>query len=246
VTAEAKDNRRLKSLPTTAKLHTMAKKSAKPAVRLHCSQCGDGLRNHRVLKEHSVPWAEEGIDIEWVDTYQIVQCLGCDAVRFRHRYTDSENNDEVKVYPDANPSRRRLVPQLVMISTVGKIYRETMAAYNAKAPVLAGGGLRAIVEAICKDQGIAGRDLQDKIDALVKKGLLAKPQADLLHEERFIGNAALHELAAPANDDLKIGLDIIESLLTTIYVLPGKAKRLQAARTKRKRTESMDAASEAS
>jgi Domain of unknown function (DUF4145) len=89
------------------------------------------------------------------------------------------------------------------------------------------------VEAICKDQKIEGRTLEKKIDKLAEQGLMTKPQADLLHEERFIGNAALHELEPPSEGDLKLGIDIIEGLLGTIYILPGKAKRLRAARERK-------------
>jgi len=62
------------------------------------------------------------------------------------------------------------------------------------------------VEAICIDRKVSGQDLQKKIDDLVAKGLLAKPQADLLHEERYIGNAALHEILPPAKQEIENGL----------------------------------------
>jgi hypothetical protein len=116
---------------------------------------------------------------------------------------------------------------------VGRIYSETVAALNAGAHLLAGGGLRAIVEAICRDRNIQGGDLQKRIDGLVSAELLAKPQAELLHEQRFIGNAALHELEAPGVDDLVTGLEIIETLVATIYVPPHKAEKLRESRTKR-------------
>ncbi|HSF65816.1 MAG TPA: DUF4145 domain-containing protein [Nitrospiraceae bacterium] len=94
----------------------------------------------------------------------------------------------------------------------------------------AGGGLRAIVEAICIDREVSGQNLQNKIDDLVTKGLLAKPQADLLHEERYIGNAALHEISPPAKQEIEDGLAIVEGLMTAIYVLPLRAQRLKKKR----------------
>jgi hypothetical protein len=62
------------------------------------------------------------------------------------------------------------------------------------------------VEAICIDRKVSGQDLQKKIDDLVSKGLLEKPQADLLHEERYIGNAALHGILPPAKQEIEDGL----------------------------------------
>jgi hypothetical protein len=95
---------------------------------------------------------------------------------------------------------------------------------------MAGGGLRAIVEAICKDRQVTGKNLETKIDELVKQGYLVKAQADLLHEERYIGNSALHEMKTPTKDDLEDGLKIVEGLMNTIYLLPFRAERLKSKR----------------
>ena len=107
------------------------------------------------------------------------------------------------------------------------MYMETIKCFNAGAFTLAGGGLRAIVEAICQDRQVTGKDLATKIEALVKQGYLVQAQADLLHEERYIGNFALHEMKTPTKEDLEDGLKIIEGLMNTIYVLPLHAARLK-------------------
>jgi hypothetical protein len=116
---------------------------------------------------------------------------------------------------------------------VARIYIETIQTFNAGALILAGGGLRAIVEAICIDQNVKGANLQSKIEALVANDLLAKPQADLLHEERYLGNAALHEVESPTRQEVEDGLAIVEGLLSTIYVLPIRAERLRKKRERR-------------
>jgi hypothetical protein len=92
------------------------------------------------------------------------------------------------------------------------------------------------VEAICIDRKVSGQDLQKKIDDLVSKGLLEKPQADLLHEERYIGNAALHEILPPAKQEIEDGLVIVEGLMNTIHILPLRAERLREKRQKRTKT----------
>jgi hypothetical protein len=114
------------------------------------------------------------------------------------------------------------------------MYKETNDALNANIRTLAGGGLRATVEAICLDNGITSGTLLGKIDELAKQNLLTKAQADLLHEERYLGNAALHELATPSTQDIEDGLGIIEGLINTIYILPTKAERLKKRRAKKK------------
>ena len=107
------------------------------------------------------------------------------------------------------------------------MYSETLSAFNAGILTLCGGGLRAIVEAICIDQGIISGNLVAKINGLVTAGFMVQTQADFLHEERYIGNNALHELRTPSRQDLDDGLRIIENLLETIYVLPERAQRLK-------------------
>ncbi|TWW11529.1 hypothetical protein E3A20_04650 [Planctomyces bekefii] len=124
-----------------------------------------------------------------------------------------------------------------------KMYEETLAALDAAALTLAGGGLRATVEAICRNQGITNGTLEKKIDSLVQKQLLTSSQAELLHEERYIGNAALHEMTTPSAVDVEDGLQIVEGLINTIYILPEKAKRLKKVREKAARTRSKRATS---
>jgi hypothetical protein len=104
---------------------------------------------------------------------------------------------------------------------------------NSNAPTLTAIGLRALVEAICIDQTCLGRNLQDKIDALVTTGALSKSQADFLHIHRFLGNEAAHEITPPPLDELAASLDILESLLKTIYELPVIAAQVRQSKSKR-------------
>ena len=119
--------------------------------------------------------------------------------------------------------------------SVWKMYGETIDCLNANARTLAGGGLRATVEAICLSQGISSGTFRAEIDELAKRNFLTISQSELLHEERYIGNAALHEMATPTQEDIEDGLQIVEGLITTIYVLPSKAASLRKRRTAKTR-----------
>jgi hypothetical protein len=207
-------------------------------VKVTCTACGGNDCNHDVLREFEYDWSEDEIGEQGGSTYQICRCKGCDTVRFRHEYWDTLSiNEETgnpetfsKIYPEVLSSDRSPIEINDFPKPVGRIYSETILAFNAGALTLAGGGLRAIVEAICIDRKVSGPNLQKKIDDLVTKGLLAKPQADLLHEERYIGNAALHEISPPAKQEIEDGLAIVEGLMNTIYVLPLRAERLRKKR----------------
>lgn len=211
-------------------------------VSLPCAECGGGPRNHEVLRDYEKRWDDEESGEQGGSKYEICQCRGCETVRFRQESWSTydidprtgESDTTVTVFPEVTGSERAPVEVQGFPDAVGHIYLETVRAFNADALILAGGGLRAIVEAICINQKVGGDNLQQKIDDLVAKGLLAKPQADLLHEERYIGNAALHEIAPPAKADIEDGLLIVEGLLNTIYTLPGRARRLRQKREKTK------------
>lgn len=208
-------------------------------MTIACSKCGGGPKNHAIRARYETRWNND--DMQGGTVHSICQCLGCDSVRFVARQWCSEALDmdtgqcwtEMDVYPQASQGKRAAIDTSDFPGMVAKIYAETVTATNVGTNTLAGGGLRAIVEGLCIDQGVTGNTLQKKIDDLVNRGLLAKPQAALLHEERYLGNAALHELERPSEQDLTDCLDIVESLLTSIYSLPKKAQALKARRERR-------------
>jgi Domain of unknown function (DUF4145) len=109
---------------------------------------------------------------------------------------------------------------------VRTIYWETLAAINRSSPVLTGIGIRAFVESVCKHKRIKGATLKDRIDGLAKSGLLGAAEARVLHRLRFLGNKVAHEIKAGSAAELAAGMDVAEHLLTTVYLLPLKARRL--------------------
>ena len=122
--------------------------------------------------------------------------------------------------------------------------------YNNEIYSLCAAGLRSIIEGICAERNISdgeveytdkngdkkkkrSKTLQGKISGLAEKGVLTKDNAEILHELRFLGNKALHELTTPQPEELQLGINIIEHILENIYDLPSKAKELKAIRTEK-------------
>lgn len=216
-------------------------------VKVQCDQCGKGQRNHVVLAEHTETFQDpDGVTKVW-ESSQIVKCMGCDLVRFRRSSTFSEWMDpitgmceeyDIEVYPTTLANKYKAKNHASFSEDVSKMYIETIKCLNAGANTLAGGGLRATVEAICRDQKVPGKNLEERINALVQNGVLAKAQADFLHEERYLGNLALHEMKTPSINDLEDGLQIVEGLLATLYILPLHATRLKTKRTVAPKSES--------
>jgi len=218
-----------------------------------CASCGHQNRKHRILHEKTVDiFTAEDEPPEFNEHHRLVQCMGCETIKyvisksdwFTHPEAPPWENVETdfKVYPGAPGANQQRLPaitqdeatddegKLLIPASVWKMYKETIDALNANIKTLAGGGLRATVEAICLDNQITDGNLQSKIDELAKRSLLTIAQAELLHEERYLGNAALHELTTPSAQDIEDGLRIVEGLINTIYILPSKAKRLKERR----------------
>ncbi|CAN5900592.1 hypothetical protein BH24DEI2_BH24DEI2_21910 [soil metagenome] len=205
-----------------------------------CKKCSTETR-HKVLQSVDISVRESfrgellyGAD----DSYQIVQCQGCDDVSFRKThinsedyYSDPETGEQIfdaviDVYPSRVAGRHKLRQADFLPFQISKIYDETHAALCSKQPVLAGIGIRVLVEAICKQEQAAGKNLEQKIDSLVALEVLKKSGAEMLQGTRLLGNAAAHEVKPHSEEILSLAMDVVEHLLTDVYILPAVMNKL--------------------
>lgn len=219
-------------------------------IKCRCASCNRST-NHNVLKEVKQPiddgegWWEES-------TYQIIQCAGCEEITFRKLYTDSQMQqyydpefDDVPYSQELFPKRDRNTRNIKVTRNLPKnlttIYRETIDAFNNGQYILCSAGLRTLIEGICLDKEITGKEvvttrgktkistsLESKIDGLSINRFLTEENSKALHELRFLGNDSLHELNLPDVDDLITAIDIIELTLSNIYELSHKTRKLRS------------------
>jgi hypothetical protein len=202
-----------------------------------CKHC-DTETNHKVCSSVKSCWGNE--DIQGVDIYEIICCSGCDQISFRIESSNSEDFEPdpddagrcvyletEEIYPSRLMGRTALKDIYSLPEKVRSIYKETHAALCMKLKILAGIGIRALVEAVCSEESAGGSNLEDKIDNLVEKDILSKKHAIILQKTRFIGNRAAHEIKAPTDTELDVVFDIVENLLETVYIIPKKAERLK-------------------
>ncbi|NPC78698.1 DUF4145 domain-containing protein [Pyxidicoccus fallax] len=170
--------------------------------------------------------------------YQIIRCLGCETIAFRQHsedyvtpgYVDDEGNIHPSTTTNVYPRllKNRLKPHLYwphpIPEIVRDIYNETINATKENALTLAGIGFRAIIEAICNDQKIHGKDLQRKINALAQKGMISKLEEKRLHAIRFLGNDAAHDIKRPSLASIQVVLKIVEHLIENIYILDAETQ----------------------
>lgn len=171
----------------------------------------------------------------WDDKFQIVQCQGCETLAFRKTHMNSENfretgpNDfeeveDIDIYPNPETVRNPVEDDYILPPKLRRIYHETLAAINSGQPVLAGIGIRAIVETVCENKNTVGDDLSKRINDLVTQGVLTNDGATILHKLRTLGNEAAHEVKPHDKLQLNLAINVIDHLLQGVYILPCHAK----------------------
>jgi hypothetical protein len=208
----------------------------KTARKFDCTECNRPT-SHDILHTEEVSDYNEDIGEHWGASYHIVRCRGCDATSFAEVSWNSEEVDpegqpifKTNLYPSRGV-RKPIEGVYHLPKKAYLVYMETLAALSNKAPILAAIGVRAVVEAICADKNATDGNLERKIDQLVQDGHLASSQAEFLHLQRFMGNAAAHEIEPPDRTEFEAAVDIVESLLKTLYILPMLAQDMRKSQT---------------
>ncbi len=214
-------------------------KRAGESVVLICGKCSVYTTHEILLSLESLDASPEA-DIQWSEEYLTVQCKGCRTVSFCIESSNSEDYDpegesEItkRLFPNRILGRTPLRDLHFLPPKLGRVYEETKAALIQDMPILAGIGIRAIVETVCNEEETSGRNLFQKISGLVNRRLIAKSEAEILHDLRFMGNEAAHKVKAHTREELNLAFDVVEHLLKTVYILPKQSKRLPKASSRR-------------
>jgi hypothetical protein len=252
-------------MPTTVDFN----KSKDEKFKTFCATCKADT-NHLVAQSADAhgsevvrygPREEDQHELRWSDSYQIIQCAGCDTFSFRHKnwFSEAEEYYGPDDYYDGTstllyPQRGKNVLGAKDFYNVPKnlraIYKEIITCFNNESPVLCAAGLRAAIEGLCAAHGVVDGpvevkkadgsteakrkiNLEGKISGLSERGLLTKHSADIFHEHRYLGNDAVHELSRPSDEELKIAIEIVEHTFESLYEIPEKAGVLRANRMKR-------------
>lgn len=202
-------------------------------VKIPCIECGHQTK-HRIATSFDCHGSNEYV--EYWTSYQVAQCMGCEAITFLTLSSHSEDWDEnskgeiylpvsVVYFPRRSAGRTELEDFHLLPAQLQRIYGETLNALNNDQLILSGIGIRALIEMICKEKSASGSNLQQKIDWLVAKNILTENDARILHMIRTLGNSAAHEAIPHDSGQLSLALDICEHLLKGVYLIPMYVKR---------------------
>ncbi|MFH1117072.1 MAG: DUF4145 domain-containing protein [Pseudomonadota bacterium] len=204
--------------------------------RIYCNECKNET-NHLLRGFHSRTYRDDDGCWEEEVTYSLWTCAGCDTGTLEVGWTAGGMFDgENQVYDYSyHPERasQDLMPKIFrqLPRALAAMYSEVVSAYNHQLSLLCAAGLRALIEGICQDKEISGRGLEKKIDGL--GSILPQNIVQNLHGFRFMGNQAVHELAAPERDTLRLAIEVIEDLMNYLYELDYKTSRLRKKDTAR-------------
>ncbi len=214
-------------------------------IRIFCNSCRRITRH--VIQQVFEYVKDDGQIIRW----QTIQCGGCDDVSFYGAHVLEPGVAIHDESPVIYPSRiSRTARQFDGLSArLDRIYHETIVAFNNGSYILCAGGLRTLVEGICAEQNITDgpkrnhatgeyeRDrntgeirrassLDCKIEELAERNILTVRQAHSLHEHRYLGNMALHELEVPSEEALASAVTIVEHIIEDLYSIPAQVDNL--------------------
>jgi hypothetical protein len=222
------------------KLEELTKRNA----RVRCQVCKKDSQSVEIIasvKKHVQAEVDRRLYVDWWDTYQTLKCGGCETVFFRVISSNSEDVDydwdqdgnEVgryntveRFYPEIENLRDEINGFDLLPSHLAAVYTEAAKALNSNQPVLAGIGIRAILETICKDKCAPGSNLYEKIDGLKSQGVLSPNGAEVLHKLRVLGNTSAHEVKPQSSDQLLLAFDVLDNLLSNVYVLEPSVKKI--------------------
>lgn len=213
----------------------------------NCNACGRDTM-HEIVAEHALNdcnYDEEDDNWNNQHTYLIVRCRGCRNGSFVHRkFIKVFNSDERipddtpypsdKFYEEMDEWRKEFLPLIKseerskLPKTIRNLYEEIEIAFLHETRVLAGIGLRTLLEALCQHVNAQGNNLQAKIQDLNQQGLISVSEIPFLDKLRLVGNISAHQIKSWPIKQLTYALRILNHLLEKVFILPKIKDKIKA------------------
>ncbi len=218
-------------------------------VQAHCNRCV-GEKNSIVLYIEAHPWDElyeNEYPISGSETWVVLKCAGCDQISLLHESWFSEHTDtdgSTIIKKDYFPpviSRRKpdwwegFEALLNVPERLSSIMDECYIAYQNNARQLTAMGFRAIIESVCRHQKCEAQNFNLSIKNLCEKGLISSSQQSVLEKVLEVGHAGVHREYVPPMKQISACMDIIETLIETIYVHPAFMSELSQVPERKKK-----------
>tara|TARA_Y100001972_G_C7600041_1_gene300673 strand:+ start:244 stop:846 length:603 start_codon:yes stop_codon:yes gene_type:complete len=186
-----------------------------------------------VIFTHSVVIEENDDGDVDENFYNIIQCQGCESVRFQHLFECRQPDDPPRPYERIYPEDAlrhypvwlsdfiiQPIGQNLGTSGLSSLLLEVYSAVNNRSFRIALMGIRSLIEKIMiqssGDQGSFRKNLEN----FHTKGHISSTQRTILEHALEAGHASIHRFYDPSINEVNTALDITENLIESIYILP--------------------------
>lgn len=212
-------------------------------VKTHCNGCG-GERNAFKRASHTVN-SQDG-EVSWSDTYDVLECCGCNSISVRRQFWFSEWDEfvndpitgqevlipgiKVTYWPPPTMRKKPEWADNLSDNLLRSVADEVYQALNAGLIVLASIGTRTLLDrAMHLRVGDPKGGFAGKLDHMVQEGHIGKNERDILEAITDAGSAAAHRGYAPNAKALGTIVDTVENFLHREFVLKTAAGEVRKA-----------------
>lgn len=197
-----------------------------------CGHCGSPGPLDR--KDDVDLWVEKyddhGYEIIWKHTVRTWWCPACQEPTLSKDVWSPDIED--------SGSQQVVYPTIRNNTSLPEVVRTRLAAAMKVKKIEPGFyavGIGRMLEAVCRDQGAAGKDLFEKLDDLVARGGLPKPLAEAAHELRKLRNLGAHDTEVEvAAEDVALIEALGEAILEYLYRAPAAVATVRAGLVERR------------
>ena len=217
--------------------------NAAEIVTAHCNTCGP---RRNAYKRASYTVNDNDGEVSWSDTYDVLECCGCNGLSVRREFWFSEwdfvDQDPVTGQPRMNPGievsywppeTKRKKPEWAselddkaLRDVIGEVYD----ALNSGLIIMASIGTRTLLDrAMFLRVGDPRGGFAGKLDLMVERGHIGRNERDTLQAITDAGSAAAHRGFNPTAEHLAIIVATVENFLHREFVLRTAAGAVRAA-----------------
>lgn len=217
--------------------------SKKKNAKAHCNSC-QKKTNHWIRASYTERGEDDHAIVWWVHEFEILQCCGCDEVKFRRSEQFSEDVDyeetitgevvpvlavkEIYYPPAVWRAQPRWLSKLEnKEESLARLLEEVYTALHADSLFLAGMGTRTLIERVLTKTVGDNGSFRKKLELLSEKGLIASKDVEAIETALEAGHASTHRGWRPNRDQLETVMNIIENLLERVFILSDSAKKLR-------------------
>lgn len=158
-------------------------------------------------------------------TWYTLTCPVCNKVTLLEKFEADywEYSEENTLYPNST------IDNTEVPNTIKNAFEAALKSKNIDTAICAL-ALRRTLEAICKEKGAAGKDLEQMISSMIESGILPAMYDDACWIIRKLGNSAAHaDNKVFSKFQVDQTIEFVQNIINYLYVLPVKMQKLRSA-----------------